>query len=410
MMVFSFILYFNVNQVGANTAEDSSYGLGCLAGDNFNRTTGKPCSAKPVAPECKTGDLFSSITGKPCPTKIDDGNVCILRTNREFKIGSRGEDVEALQQELKDKGILTGKVDGIYGPITDGARKNYVKKCPIRDSNSVVISGVSGPQTLDVNKKGTWKVTAYNKNGGDLSYSVVWGDEAVYVSGSASTMSKAPVQQSATFTHAYSSAGTYTPTFTVTSENTIQCIATIMAPCPSNGGSATTSLTVKVGDYEPKIICDYPAPREGCTYIKGPEYNSATSCGMVLSCGDTTIKVLSPNGGEMLATGLTQKIKWKDNSSTFNIKDYEIKLFSYNTCTSSGTEVCAAWYSQERIIANGVSGSSYDWTIPDCDNTRPCSSDSYIPLGSYTIQVCETGTDRCDSSDNYFNIVKLTTN
>lgn len=35
---------------------------------------------------------------------------------------------------------------------------------------------------------------------------------------------------------------------------------------------------------EPYPICDYAAPPEGCSYVAGPDYNSQTQCGMVLSC------------------------------------------------------------------------------------------------------------------------------
>src|SRR3989338_6784263 len=109
--------------------------------------------------------------------------------------------------------------------------------------NNPVISGVSGPQTLNVNQTGTWTIKASNSTDGNLSYSVVWGDES-YLSSSTTLNKSLNTSQSATFTHSYSQAGTYTPTFTVTSENTIRCITT---PCPSNEGSAKTSLSVNVG-------------------------------------------------------------------------------------------------------------------------------------------------------------------
>ena len=45
------------------------------------------------------------------------------------------------------------------------------------DINKPVISGISGPQTLGVNQTGTWTVSASDKSGSNLSYSVRWGDE-----------------------------------------------------------------------------------------------------------------------------------------------------------------------------------------------------------------------------------------
>jgi hypothetical protein len=114
----------------------------------------------------------------------------------------------------------------------------------VSDINNPIIFGISGPQTLNINQTGTWKVEASNANGGDLSYSVNWGDEKYHI---LPMSSLAPsinnTQQSATFTHSYSQSGLYKPAFTVTSENTINCIT---IPCPSNSGSTKTSLTVKV--------------------------------------------------------------------------------------------------------------------------------------------------------------------
>src|SRR3989344_5352609 len=42
-----------------------------------------------------------------------------------------------------------------------------------------VISGISGPQTLELNQTGIWKVTASDSSGGNLSYSVNWGDNSI---------------------------------------------------------------------------------------------------------------------------------------------------------------------------------------------------------------------------------------
>jgi peptidoglycan hydrolase-like protein with peptidoglycan-binding domain len=226
---------FNVNSTSA---------ANCAPGEVFSTSTGQPCDNTNTAVECRSGYLFSPLTGKPCP--VTSGVSCRALLNRELKIGSRGEDVRAFQQILKDDGLLSGKVDGVYGPITSGASINYYRKCPkpFNSTNAPVISGVSGPQSLNVNQQGTWTVTASSPNGGNLSYSVHWGDEPDFPTTAASSEKSSLAQQSATFTHSYARAGAYTPTFTVTSASTINCIT---APCPSNGGSAQVSLSVKVG-------------------------------------------------------------------------------------------------------------------------------------------------------------------
>ncbi|MFA5777915.1 MAG: peptidoglycan-binding domain-containing protein [Candidatus Paceibacterota bacterium] len=211
-------------------------------------------------------------------TEVSVPDCSIFRT---LRVGSTGSEVTCLQKSL---GLFA---DGKFGPKTKNAvkawqlkwglmadgmfgaksRANWVArggnsgnfpegcesasgysrttglKCYAIPSvqSSVIISGVSGPQTLNVNQEGTWTVTAYDKNGGTLSYSVVWGDEASATSSSAGLFKYPELGQTATFTHTYKVAGKYTPKFTVT--NNIVCVA---YPCPNS--SASTSLSVKVGE------------------------------------------------------------------------------------------------------------------------------------------------------------------
>lgn len=111
------------------------------------------------------------------------------------------------------------------------------------------ISGFSGPTTLSVNSTGTWTINASDPEGGQLIYEIRWGDEAPYPMWpiGASSIARDFVQ-STTFTHAYSSAGTYTVSIVVRD---------------SAGQEAKTSTTVKVGsdvdctlEYAP--VCGQP--------------------------------------------------------------------------------------------------------------------------------------------------------
>jgi hypothetical protein len=105
------------------------------------------------------------------------------------------------------------------------------KVMPLFTSASVpVIYGISGPQSLEINQTGTWKIKASDPSGGNLSYSVNWGDEitAMPMMG---RLEERELSQSATFSHSYARAGTYTVIFTVTNEN---------------GKSTTSSLSVRV--------------------------------------------------------------------------------------------------------------------------------------------------------------------
>ncbi|MFA6050318.1 MAG: IPT/TIG domain-containing protein [Candidatus Paceibacterota bacterium] len=78
----------------------------------------------------------------------------------------------------------------------------------------VRITGLDAPSRLTVGQSGSFTVRTDN-TGGNLSYSVRWGDEGMYAA--QSTSAQANFQSSATFTHSYSTPGTYYPVFTVTS-------------------------------------------------------------------------------------------------------------------------------------------------------------------------------------------------
>lgn len=97
--------------------------------------------------------------------------------------------------------------------------------------SQISITGLDAPASLSLGQSGTWSVHVASGSGsGNLHYSVVWGDEGMYYNGSMMPASYA-VQSSATFTHAYQGAGTYTPVFTVTDDY---------------GHSATVSNTVTI--------------------------------------------------------------------------------------------------------------------------------------------------------------------
>lgn len=98
-------------------------------------------------------------------------------------------------------------------------------------NNAPTINGIDSPTSLSVNQTGTWTVRATDVTGGGLSYRVVWGDEGQYGQSAMSASAQTTFVQSATFTHAYSQAGIYTPRFYVRG---------------SNGMTAEVSATVSI--------------------------------------------------------------------------------------------------------------------------------------------------------------------
>ncbi|OHA18880.1 MAG: hypothetical protein A2836_00620 [Candidatus Taylorbacteria bacterium RIFCSPHIGHO2_01_FULL_45_63] len=133
----------------------------------------------------------------------------------------------------------------------------------------------------------------------------------------------------------------------------------------------------------------------------------------------SSLNVVSPNGGEVWTKGTTQAINWKDNStvspcpseycaSPYVAKFYDLKLAPYYPpCIG---QMCPMYYPYREpyLIIQNTGGSSYSWLVAQthgCDpsNTR-ISDDCAVPDGAYTVQVCQTGTTTCDSSDSYFTV------
>jgi len=118
-----------------------------------------------------------------------------------------------------------------------------------KKSGAPVIKQMSGPTTLKVGQKGTWYIKAIDPENDQLSYSVVWGDEsnAADRATKISPTAEQGISQTATFTHIYSSEGTYAPSFTVEDPT---------------GQSAQTSVSVVVGAPSGPIIIIPPPPVE----------------------------------------------------------------------------------------------------------------------------------------------------
>jgi hypothetical protein len=113
-----------------------------------------------------------------------------------------------------------------------------------------------------------------------------------------------------------------------------------------------------------------------------------------------SVTVISPNGGESWQIGTTQTIKWSSNivSIPENPVNYDISLIPYYPPCVPGT-VCVAPSIAPFTIAVGVTGSSYGWSVGKMTNL-----DTLVPDGSYTVRVCQSGTNTCDSGDSSFTI------
>ncbi len=180
------------------------------------------------------------------------------------------------------------------------------------------ISGLDAPTSLAVGQSGTWTVHASvpNQPNSQLSYSVQWGDEAGPLLGAMQMPAPASIKTSATFTHSYQAAGTYSPTFIVS----------------NNSGSAKTSASVTV--------------------------SGSTN-------GTPAVSILSPNGGQTYVMNDNIPVSWSISGvsqSDINSGKYAISLelltpaSSHDRPVQSGTELSsfgsASGYSNKLVSSS----------------------------------------------------------
>lgn len=92
-----------------------------------------------------TNDSVSSVGTGNSPAVASNGEVLGVFTyhfDRELGVGTRGDDVVALQQYLTDIGFYTGPITGYFGPLTEAGVKAF------QSANGIPNTGYVGPRTL----------------------------------------------------------------------------------------------------------------------------------------------------------------------------------------------------------------------------------------------------------------------
>lgn len=206
---------------GTYTAQLIHYGYFGLAGQNETIMDTARIEVSGGVTACTL--QYAPVCGRPtgCANTCPPGAFCTMmcRLNDPQTYGNLCQLKAAGAEYLYD------------GPCVDAAA-----------NRPPTISGISGPTTLNVNQSGTWSVQASDPENQSLSYSITWGDEAVYGARMDATVSSPVFSQTSTFTHAYSQAGTYTVSVTVTD---------------AQGKSAQTSTTVRVGSAPVACTMEY---------------------------------------------------------------------------------------------------------------------------------------------------------
>ncbi|MGP4079882.1 C40 family peptidase [Pseudalkalibacillus sp. R45] len=91
-----------------------------------------------VSPLLSDG-VFANADSKPVEESVSSNQEDVSVLDR----GDRGENVETLQTELDSLGYYSYNLDGIFGPITEQAVKDF------QAEQGLTVDGLAGPETLD---------------------------------------------------------------------------------------------------------------------------------------------------------------------------------------------------------------------------------------------------------------------
>jgi len=112
---------------------------------------------------------------------------------------------------------------------------------------------------------------------------------------------------------------------------------------------------------------------------------------------DSSIKVISPNGGERWDIKSVHQISWtKEGIASTTLID--IFLNNNNNCNKESENCLSDIVLDKNITLDTV----YNWIVGTDE------IDNIVPLGSYRIKICTAGTDICDYSDKEFTIASST--
>jgi hypothetical protein len=300
-----------------------------------------PACAKPTQP-------IRCMIMVRAPYKIAS-NVSLSNQSYSWRVGDN------VNNETIPDGKYSVQICSTDSSVCDTSDSEFTIISGTVSSQTPSINGIDAPTALAVNQLGTWSVRATDPQNSTLSYQVDWGDNPMMFqcpSGYTCLPSASAVMpQGSTFTHSYSSPGTYVVRFTVTN---------------SLGYSNSSSVTVNV--TSPYTI---------------------------------TYRVISPNGGEVWAPNSAQQIKW----STIGY-DSDAKIDIYLDQTKPTTIYCittpcpqpplhAPYLLDKNISIYTV----YNWLVATDINN------ALIPDGEYKVRICLAGTtSNCDSSDLPFTI------
>ncbi len=242
--------------------------------------------------------------------------------NTDLKVGSTGADVEALHNILTREGFSRSTLNysyyqnqqtfteetaslvsgfqekyrtdiltplgyrfgtGYVGLQTRNKLNNLYSCSGGQGGQAPTITNFVAPTQLRIGETGTWTMTASDPQNGQLYYSVQWGDESYsnpgYNSVNPLLAQSTYYSQQASFTHSYSSTGTYTVRFKVRDNQGYEAQVSATVVVSNDGGTDSSGLTLTATpnkysySYNEPILVALTA-RNNTAYEKVLNFNS----------------------------------------------------------------------------------------------------------------------------------------
>lgn len=292
----------------------------------------------------------------------------------------------------RSDGLTTSDVSDNYFTIFD---RNIANRPP-------VITGLKAPSNLKLGETGTWAVTAYDPEGGALTYTVDWGEPRTAVAKSSS------LGQEASFTHVYNSAGTYRVSITVVdnmgqaavTSATVNVASVLSADLPRCGAAQnqpsavqpTTDLCAvgQAGKQRFDEINWYWSCQSGDAGTNANIVNCSAPKARVIPAPlpvpeaitvNTAITVTSPQSNEVWRRGNLKNIKWQTTNVPAD------GLINVRLVNKTGQVVDLF----RKVPNTGL----VQWVVGDT------ADKVYLPAGFYQVRVCIAGpTGGCDKSSD----------
>lgn len=231
---------------------------------------------------------------------------------------------------------------------------------PVKNNQPPVITSVNGPSSLGVGETGTWSITAYDPENGQLYYSVEWGDRDARLAKNTND------NQTATFTHVYFSNGSYIIKFTVTDDQGASAYASTQVIVGASPVPVIVTSTLPSGivgaDYSTDVIAAGGTPPYSWALESG-----ALPPGISLSSGAVKAHL---SGVPSAPGNFTFTLQVTDDNGASASKQLGIMVYAASSAISCSLSPANISVAQNTTLQ--VTASCFEGLAPNATSGIPC--------------------------------------